>query len=318
MLAAICFALLTLFDLALILNVLPSYLTQRVDAYTAVRSIVWLFILVSVVIILSSIHKQPSRQAGANDDTNNFNNSTATSLNPQQIHAQKLASLGTFSSQISHEINNLLAIMLANVEMAQLKLGSDSPAINNLQKAQGAIDATQTLLHHLTAYARGDSDEIQEFNLTDKVTETLELLDKLLPGSISLQRDICDAPIILRAKKFQIQHLLLNLVSNSIAAIGANTGEIKVVLSRGKEEPNKSQPRMCELRVTDSGSGIDSAITDKVFDPYFTTKTADHNSGLGLTVTKTLVEKLGGQISVKSETGTGATFSILLPYHRSN
>jgi signal transduction histidine kinase len=238
--------------------------------------------------------------------------SNSQELSPQQLHAQKMASLGIFSSYIAHEINNTLTIILANTEMAGLKVDADSPAHANLAKAQKAVDGTRELIRGLATFGTEVTDEINDVDLTRSLSEALDFLQKLLPNSIQLIRDLGDTTFILRAQKLDIQQVVLNLFANSIAAIGHDTGEIKVTLAAidaGKQPGSRD----CVITVSDNGGGIDDSVVDQIFDPFFTTKAVGQGGGLGLAASKTIINRLGGHISVESNSGEGTTFKIVLP-----
>ena len=214
--------------------------------------------------------------------------SNSQDLTPQQLHAQKMASLGTFSGYIAHEINNTLTIILANTEMAGLKVDADSPAHANLAKAQKAVDGTRELIRGLAAFGTEVTDEIKDIDLTNTLSETLNFLQKLLPNSISLIRNLDETTYILKARELDIQQVILNLFANSIVAIGSDTGEISVTLTCLEADKQQASSN-CMITVSDNGGGIEDSVLDHIFDPFFTTKAIGQGSGLGLAASKTII-----------------------------
>lgn len=235
-------------------------------------------------------------------------------LSRQQLQAQKMASLGTFSRYINHDINNMLTIILANMEMAGLTIDADSPAQLNLQKAQRAADSISQLISGLSLLGADRNNKIEELELGGNLTEALDYLEKLLPNSIRLNREITESPLTIRGRESDIPQVLLNLFANSIEAIGLNSGEVTVSLSgQAQDDENNPDAQRCLLTVTDTGSGIEDSLVEQIFDPFFTTKIQGIGNGLGLTANRTIISSLGGQITAASDPATGTTFKIVLP-----
>lgn len=217
-------------------------------------------------------------------------------------------------AHIIHEINNILTIILANTEMPQLKLDADSSARKNLQKAEQAVGSSRKLLQLLSSYASGKQEDVHSFDLTHIATKPLELMGKLLPRSISLVTNLPDKPILVLGREIEIQQVMLSLFANSISAIGSGSGEISMTLERVKVSKGQgTEDAKCKMTFSDSGSGIEEAHMKRIFEPYFTTGKLEHSSGMGLTVTKAIVEDMQGEISLCSDPQQPAIFSVILP-----
>lgn len=117
----------------------------------------------------------------------------------------------------------------------------------------------------------------------------------------------------------QLHQVVLNLVTNAFHAVETSGGEIRVKLKetmiRGDAHPGTvlARDRYAQLTVSDTGRGIDPAIADNIFDPYFTTKKQGKGTGLGLAVVHGIVRDHGGDIRLSSQLGRGATFDVYIP-----
>ena len=140
------------------------------------------------------------------------------------------------------------------------------------------------------------------------INQTIDILENFArANTIDIQTDLMDSIPIIAGDQAQLQQVILNLISNAIDAIGKD-GTVSV----------KSRADDSEIRVViaDTGPGIPENMQKKIFDPFFTTKSSGKGTGLGLWISYNIVEKLGGSLSLRSQVGQGAEFTITLPIVR--
>ncbi|MBM3565132.1 MAG: PAS domain S-box protein [Alphaproteobacteria bacterium] len=244
-------------------------------------------------------------------------------------HAQKLESLGNLAGGVAHSLNNLLVPILALSKMTTDGLPKESPARNALGKVVDASERAKDLVARVLAFSRRETPEISACDLREIAADALRLAQSSVPSAIRIKAEIGERPVPILADKPQIEAVILNLITNAVAAVnGANGGggdgraDGRVALglavcaaeTRFRSVPEKLRGRPCAvLSVADNGGGMSAAVKARVFDPFFTTKKVGEGTGLGLSMAHGIVEEHGGVIEVESEPGRGATFRIFLP-----
>jgi two-component system cell cycle sensor histidine kinase/response regulator CckA len=241
-------------------------------------------------------------------------------LEAQIQHTQKLESLGVLAGGIAHDFNNLLTGMLGNAGLALLDL-PDGTARERVLQVETAIQRAAELTHQLLAYAGKASFDVVTLDLAVLVREMTNLLEVSIPKKVHLRLDVQTGIPAIEADPTQIRQIVMNLITNAAEAIGDGEGVIAVrvgveevdraELAESRADPGlKPGPYVC-LEVEDTGSGMDAATLERIFDPFYTTKFAGR--GLGLAAVLGIARAHRGAISVESQTGGGTRFRILLP-----
>jgi PAS domain S-box-containing protein len=232
---------------------------------------------------------------------------------------QKLESLGTLASGIAHDFNNLLGGVLAQAELADAELAAGSSPQQELKEIRDAAVRGSEIVRQLMIYAGKESDVVEPVDISRTVEEMLGLVKASLSKHATLLTDLRDDLPAVKARAAQIRQILMNLVVNASDAIKDRDGVIRVATGRITVDRDLAatlpeelaEGDYVQLEVTDTGSGMSQATLARMFDPFFSTKSAGR--GLGLTVVHGNVRSLGGAIWVSSEVGKGTTFQILLP-----
>lgn len=236
-------------------------------------------------------------------------------MEQQMIATERLASLGTLATGVAHEINNPLAIIRESAGWMRLILKNpqmvDMPRREDFEKAIGkienAIDRARRITHQLLGFVKRQDAAVTEVPLPELVAETLELLHReTVDRNLAVHREIAPGAETIWSDPYQLRQVLINLLSNAVQA-SADGGRIEVRLKRHGEG--------ISLEVADTGKGIPKENLEKIFEPFFSTKPPGQGTGLGLFVTRGIVEKLGGSITVESRLGAGACFRVILPKH---
>jgi PAS domain S-box-containing protein len=241
-------------------------------------------------------------------------------LETQLQQAQKMQAIGTLATGIAHEFNNVLRAILANVELARMDAPQDHPVRESIEEIDKASRRARDIVQRILAFARPQPAQRRRLGVAEVTKEAIGLLGPTLPPGIELAADFsADTPQIL-GDATQIHQLVLNLCTNGAQAMDGAAGRIVVRLrgvtaGRGGEAALSAVPPgpYVRLSISDSGSGIDPAIQGRIFEPFFSTKSAGTGTGLGLAIVHGIVRAHDGLIDLKSEPGKGTTFHVYFP-----
>ncbi len=238
-------------------------------------------------------------------------------LQEQLIQSQKMEAIGTLAGGIAHDFNNLLMGMQANISLLRLELNKRSPLTAKLDRIEDQIQIGASLTRQLLGYARKGKYQVNTINLSRLIEDTLHVVQRT-NKSISVHCRPPHEPLHLDADRGQIELVLLNIFVNAMDAM-PNGGELTVETrqvdhtSAAASWPDLKEGQYVELRVSDTGVGMDQATMDRIFEPFFTTKEMGQGTGLGLASVYGVVKNHGGYIRVDSQPGRGATFTFLFP-----
>jgi two-component system NtrC family sensor kinase len=170
------------------------------------------------------------------------------------------------------------------------------------------VERARKVVHNMLGYARRMEPRLEDVDVNQTINQTIDILESFArANTIDIQTDLMDSVPIIAGDQAQLQQVILNLISNAIDAIGKD-GTVSV-----KSRADDSQIR---VSITDTGPGIPENMQKKIFDPFFTTKSSGKGTGLGLWISYNIIEKLGGNLSLRSQAGEGAEFTIRLPIVR--
>lgn len=222
-------------------------------------------------------------------------------------HHQRLEIIGTLTSSISHEFNNLLTPIMGYSMLALEKLPSDEdPLYDDLLEIYSASCKAKEVISRLSDLSRKNSED------TFRLTAPDELLRKMIrvaeparPENVRIVMNLNCWDQRLTANEIQLSQLFLNLILNGFHAMEPAGGNLS--LSTSFDETH------IHIRVEDTGTGIPREIRGRIFEPFFTTKEAGKGTGLGLAIAAQVVEDHQGTIRVDSREGKGTAFTVSLP-----
>jgi|GEM_PF-3549986 len=233
--------------------------------------------------------------------------------------AQKLEALSELSGGISHDFNNLLAIILNNLELARMQ-GLDSVS-GYLDKAFDAVQKGRGLVSNLLNFSRGMVVEPEVVNLGELTEGILNFMKKALEPGTDVEVNTMPGLWNVYGNPSQLQQVVMNLYQNAREAVSENSGtEPHIVFSLDNVVSPRAQSggghgdeeEFVRLRVADNGCGMDKETMSRIFEPFFSTKRTS-NRGVGLSAVYGIIKRIGGWIDVESKPGVGTTFSIYLP-----
>ena len=234
---------------------------------------------------------------------------------------EKFNSLSTMAGGIAHDFNNLLVGILGNIALAKLELTPDDSVYEYLESAETASRRGRGLTQRLFTFAKGGSPIIDVIDINLLIEESVSFLfrDSNIDVDISSDKDLH----YVAGDDSQLNQVINNLLLNASEAMQGG-GDIKVTLKNihlpikkqlmtaaAEREHSQFQGDYIAITITDSGSGMDEATMDKIFDPYFSTKKA--GTGLGLSSVFSIIKSHHGSIHAESTIDQGSTFTIYLP-----
>ncbi|VTR64861.1 conserved hypothetical protein [Desulfosarcina cetonica] len=234
-------------------------------------------------------------------------------LNSQLMQQDKLAALGKMAAGIAHEINNPLAVIGEKAGWMEDLLDEEEfqnsenykEFFSSITKIQEHVDRARKITHNMLGFARRMEPHLDDVDVNRVLDQTIDILSNHARiNDIEILKHFTDHLPVIANDQSQLQQIFMNLINNAIDAIG-NNGTIDISTQLEKDHITVS--------VHDNGPGIPEAIQKKIFDPFFTTKMNGKGTGLGLSISYTIIEKLGGHITLESHEGEGTTFVVHLP-----
>ncbi|MCP4576930.1 MAG: PAS domain S-box protein [Deltaproteobacteria bacterium] len=233
--------------------------------------------------------------------------------------AQKMESIGNLAGGIAHDFNNLLFPIVGMSELLLEDLPPDGLQYQNVRQILKAGERGRDLIQQIQAFSRRSEIKMVPVRPQQIVEEVLQLSRSGIPTNFQITQFIQGDCGFVMADATQLHQVAMNLITNAYHAVEQNGGGISVQLRErtlvgGDPADYSLKPgQYAMLSVSDTGCGIDPAVMDKIFDPYFTTKEKKKGTGLGLAVVFGIVKEHGGDITVHSELEKGTTFKVYLP-----
>jgi PAS domain S-box-containing protein len=236
-------------------------------------------------------------------------------LQSQIRHAEKMAATGVLSAGVAHEIKNPLAIIIQGLESLRFSLSSvpeNAVYMDMIGRIKNAAKRADTIVKGLLDFSRQTKASFDFVGVSDMIDEALSLVEPQTDSSnIEIVRNYAPGVKSIRADKNLMGQVFINLLMNAIEAM-PDGGTIAVSTKISEDDERGTR---LEVIFTDNGCGILPETTQNVFEPFFTTKTESLNTGLGLSVTRGIVEKHQGLISIQSGMNKGTSVIISLPYN---
>ena len=252
----------------------------------------------------------------------------------QLVHSEKMASLGQLTAGISHEINNPIAFISGNLDVFARYIKQVSRAINayrgfvdrvkseeQLEEDREDLDFTlqdlteivgecrdgikriNEIIYSLRSFARLDPSQLEEADVNEGIRATLRLLSPEIRSRCQIVTRFGDVATI-QCYPGQLNQVFLNLIVNAVHAVEKG-GEVVIATEQTADH--------VEVSVKDNGHGISDDQIDRVFQPFYTTKSKEQGTGLGLSISKQIIDKHQGSIDVSSRVGEGTAFRVKVP-----
>jgi signal transduction histidine kinase len=260
----------------------------------------------------------------------------------QLLQSEKMASIGQLAAGVAHEINNPVGFIKSNFNSLKhyaselnvtiekynsiLDQLSDSEIqktirdinedhdiefvtediTNLLTESFDGISRIEDIVKSLKHFSRADTNEWEQADINEGIESTLKVVAHELKYIAEVEKQLDDIPPV-QCLPMQINQVLMNLLVNAGQAIGDESKDGKIAIS------TKQIDNQIEIKISDNGKGIKESDLNKIFDPFYTTKPVGEGTGLGLSLSYSIIQKHKGDISAASEIGKGTTFNIRLP-----
>jgi PAS domain S-box-containing protein len=240
-------------------------------------------------------------------------------LEEQFRQSQKMEAVGKLAGGIAHDFNNLLTAIMGYSEMLLARGVAEELRLGHAQQIKKAAERAASLTHQLLAYSRKQVLQARVINLNEVVGEMNGLLRRVIGEDVELATELDPGLWKVKADPNQIEQALMNMAVNSRDAMPGG-GRLTITTSNRvlDETAVRAYPEFAcgdyvELRVADTGQGMEEEVRERIFEPFFTTKRIGEGTGLGLSMVFGVVKQSGGNISVTSRPHAGTSFEILLP-----
>jgi PAS domain S-box-containing protein len=239
-------------------------------------------------------------------------------LEEQYRQAQKMEAVALLAGGVAHDFNNMLTAIGGYGHLLSMKLGPgdlQGYAEQILSAAERAGNLTQSLM----AFGRKQVINPQPVDLNEVIGRVLELLHHVIGEDVELVTELAPGRCVVLADPSQIEQVLMNLATNARDAMPGGgvlrirTAEVRIDEKFRRDHGFGEDGAWIELQVSDTGTGMDPKTRERIFEPFFTTKQLGRGTGLGLASVYGIVKQSRGHVTVESEPGQGASFSIFLP-----
>ncbi|MFH2067612.1 MAG: 7TM diverse intracellular signaling domain-containing protein [Pseudomonadota bacterium] len=241
-------------------------------------------------------------------------------LEIQLQQSQKMEAIGTLAGGIAHDFNNILSAIMGNIEISLAGLAKDGKLAVRLRRVLDACERAKDLVLQILMFSRRSEQARKPVYMNYIIKEVLKLIRASLPSTINIKQDITLDKKIVLSDPIHIHQVVMNLCSNAADAMRESGGVLgirldSIVLNReAAEKYHRLSPGdYIRLTVTDTGYGMDPAVMERIFDPFYTTKEQGKGTGMGLSLVHGIVTKMGGAVHVTSRPEKGSVFQVFFP-----
>ncbi len=234
-------------------------------------------------------------------------------MEAQLMVSDRLASVGLLAAGVAHEINNPLAAVMSNVELAMRDLEAPDPlahlddVIEGLADAYAGAQRIRDIVRDLRIFSRSADESSVIVDVRHVLDSSLRMAHHEIRRRAELRREFVPVPLV-RANESRLGQVFLNLIVNAAQSIPDGHPADHAITVRAYPGNNE-----VVVEVSDTGAGMSAAVLKQLFTPFFTTKRLGEGMGLGLSICHRIISDLGGTITVASTVGAGSTFCVRLP-----
>jgi PAS domain S-box-containing protein len=233
------------------------------------------------------------------------------------LHAQKIDSIGSLAGGIAHDFNNILASILGSASIMRRRLTEKAKLSKYVEIIETAARRGSSLTRQLLTFARKTETATKSVNMNTLIQETLHMFERSVSKEIVVITNLATEVTAVKGDEGQIQQALLNLFLNARDAmpdggtLSISTNVMMADATTTSQFTSVKPGPFVQVKITDTGVGIERGLQNRIFEPFFTTK--DNGTGLGLSVVYGVVQGHGGFINLESTPGQGTTFYVYLP-----
>ena len=238
-------------------------------------------------------------------------------LEDQLIQAQKIGVLGSLAGGIAHDFNNLIGGIMGCASLVKSNMEQTSPHYDDIQTILSASQKAAELTQQLLTFSRKEKNNIKPLDLNDLIAEILNLLSRTIPKSIRIFSNLHRNLPLIQADATRVQQALMNICINARDAmpdggtLSISTDQV-ILKSMLRTKPSIKPGHYVVIHIQDTGAGMNEKTLQHIFEPYFTTKQAQHG-GLGMAIVFDVLGSHGGGVAVESQVNIGTIFKIYFP-----
>jgi len=241
-------------------------------------------------------------------------------LEEQLRQSQKMEAIGQLAGGVAHDFNNLLTVISGNTDLLLSDMPTDDPRRAALADVRAAGERAANLTRQLLAFSRKQILEPKLVDVHEVVSGIEKMLRRLIGEDVELLTDLAADPSWVKVDPGQLEQVVMNLAMNARDAmprggrltIRTRNVDPKEPVDLEETAGRQLRPKVA-ISISDTGTGIPPEVKTHLFEPFFTTKGVGKGTGLGLATVFGIVKQSGGDITVESEPGKGATFTVILP-----
>ncbi len=241
-------------------------------------------------------------------------------LEAQYRQAQKMEAIGTLAGGIAHDFNNILTPIFGYSQLIKLDATPDSALEKNINQVLHSSKLAQQLVKQILTFSRERQHLMSEVKLQPIIKESMKLLRASIPTTIEFKSALdADCGYVL-ADPTQIHQIIMNISTNAYHAMETSGGVLAITLKRttldlltASFKGGLVPGNYVMLQISDTGCGMNAATKERIFEPFYTTKTEGKGTGMGLSVVHGIVQECDGTIIIYSEPGKGSTFNVYFP-----
>jgi len=223
----------------------------------------------------------------------------------------RVTTMGELTASLAHEISQPISGALTNANVCLRKLERDEAARDDLQEAvtriKRDVQRAADILDRIRSQFEKSTPSQQVLDVNQIISETVALLrDEAMRYNTSVRTELASGLPEVVGDRVQLQQVMMNLIINGIEAMKDIDGTREIIMKSQREEN-----RQVLVSVSDTGAGLPPQAAEKIFDPFFTTKA--HGTGMGLRISRSIIESHGGKLWAGDSSGRGATFQFTLP-----
>jgi two-component system cell cycle sensor histidine kinase/response regulator CckA len=245
-------------------------------------------------------------------------------LEEQLNHSMKMEAVGRFAGSIAHDFNNLVTAILGYSDLCLRVLDESNELHADIMEIRHAANMAADLTKKLLYFSKKHKIQAEEIDLNHILSQMNSMLRRLLGEEIEFTTYFDPALSTIKADRSQIEQVIMNLAVNARDAMPKggqlviNTRQVEITPAKGRRDLELTQRAYAVLSIIDTGIGMDAKTKSHIFEPFFSTKTEDQGSGLGLSTVYAIVKNNKGVIKVESELGKGSKFHLYFPIFEKN
>ena len=223
--------------------------------------------------------------------------------------SQRIETLGSLAGGIAHDFNTILTTIAGYSELAMDEVSTASRVYNYMERQLNSVNRAESIVNQMLTFSRQIEIEKVPVKVEEVVSEAGNFMKSALPYNIDLNIKVNETGGYVNADPTQLFRVFLNIMTNSMQAMENEGGKIAVNVDSYK---GNSGAKVI-VRISDTGTGIDKSVIDRIYEPFFTTKEQGKGTGMGLSVAHGIITGLGGEIAVDSSPRKGTLFTISIP-----